>query len=216
IALYVLVGTFATGAVVLAQPASEHSDDTDRPSKHGSNVAQWISDHTEPLLVLTPLALYINDSARSRNAARRIINAEVPAVVLTKLLKRQTRQPRPRNQEELSGFPSGHSAAAWAMATVLADQYPDYNWCAYLWAGAVTWARRGCRAHTWAQTLAGAAIGYGAAHWELNQPDGLLLHVDPPVGQEVPSWTVLTPEQWQALTFRDDFVARLKLFSRSF
>ncbi len=172
-------------AVALAWPqccAAQGEDDAAQSKwgeiKKGSNVAEWISDTVKPLTIGVPVVLYLTGDRDHRDAAKHMINAQALGQLVVKILKNTTDEPRPREPWDDDGFPSGHAAAAWALATVVADQYPDYKWPAYAWAAAATWSRRGARYHTWAQALAGAFIGWGAARLELSSSHGLFLHTD--------------------------------------
>jgi membrane-associated phospholipid phosphatase len=150
------------------------------PVKVGSDVAEWIGDTLRPVAIGLPLTLYISGSDRDRTAARRAANAELLSNGLAEILKHLTKEPRPRDPTATDGFPSAHSATAWALATVLAHEYPEHDEILYGYALAMTWSRRGSRYHTWAQTLAGSLLGWGVARLELSDDDGLLFHVTKP------------------------------------
>ena len=68
-----------------------------------------------------------------------------------------------------SSFPSGHTAQAFGVATVIAENYgADHAWVpwvAYGTAGMVGWQRVYSRHHNPTDVVAGAAIGYYAAQW---------------------------------------------------
>jgi len=60
-------------------------------------------------------------------------------------------------------FPSGHSAASWAFASVLAHRYPHNRWVkwgAYAAATAVSLARLPAKKHYPSDILVGSTIGY--------------------------------------------------------
>ncbi|MGD9519205.1 MAG: phosphatase PAP2 family protein [Armatimonadota bacterium] len=175
--LSVLLGGLSL--VDAAETAGEH------PSvKTGSRVAGWISDSMYPVCYGTPIVLHLSESIRDRASARQAVNAQLLATGLTEALKSLTDEPRPRRPECDRGFPSGHASAVWALATVLAHNYPEHEEVAYSYAVAMTWARRATRWHTWAQSLAGSLLGWACARVELNQSDGLFLHVSKPLPED--------------------------------
>ncbi|MDH7601534.1 MAG: phosphatase PAP2 family protein, partial [Armatimonadota bacterium] len=77
----------------------------------------------------------------------------------TELLKLTVREKRP-NSDSRTSFPSGHTAAAFAMATVIADYHPRFAIPAYLSAVTIAWSREEVGAHYWQDLVAGAALGY--------------------------------------------------------
>jgi hypothetical protein len=141
--------------------------------KAGSDVADEIGDVTFPLIGAVTGGLALLGSERDEVAARRTADGLLGSVAICHLLKHLTNEPRPNDPEAQVGFPSGHATAAAAFATAMAHEYPRYRLPAYAFAGAVTWARRASRDHTWAQSLAGAALGWGVMRWSLSRPRGL-------------------------------------------
>ena len=96
------------------------------------------------------------------------LGAELVTLGVTKGLKSITDRERPGNTE--SGFPSGHSSAAFTN-TVLANRNLQYLSMSdnlrialqvgnYILASATAWARVEANAHWLSDVLAGAAIGY--------------------------------------------------------
>jgi hypothetical protein len=70
--------------------------------------------------------------------------------------------------ERGTSFPSGHSAAAWSLATVVANEYHDrraVQITAYALATAVSISRFTGRNHFLSDVLIGSAIGYGIGHY---------------------------------------------------
>jgi membrane-associated phospholipid phosphatase len=71
-------------------------------------------------------------------------------------------------------FPSGHSIAAFSVATVFANRYRQHRWVpwvAYGLAGFVAFSRIPLQAHFVSDVFAGAVLGYSVAHYvALRQP----------------------------------------------
>ena len=72
-----------------------------------------------------------------------------------------------------SSFPSGHTAQAFGVATVIAENYgKDHTWVpwvAYGTASMVGWQRIYSRHHNPTDVIAGAAIGYYTAQWVIRR-----------------------------------------------
>jgi membrane-associated phospholipid phosphatase len=70
-----------------------------------------------------------------------------------------------------SSFPSGHSVAAWALASVIAHEYRNRKWVpfvAYGLAGVVGAARYTARQHYASDIFAGSAMGYFIGRYVVN------------------------------------------------
>ena len=68
----------------------------------------------------------------------------------------------------LGSFPSGHTIAAFSIATVFADRYPKprwHKWVAYGLAGSVAFSRMPLQAHYASDVFMGAVLGYTIAHY---------------------------------------------------
>ncbi|MDD5543660.1 MAG: phosphatase PAP2 family protein [Acidobacteriia bacterium] len=73
-----------------------------------------------------------------------------------------------------SSFPSGHSITAWALATVVADQYQDHPWVRYSafgWASLISVARIGSHQHFPSDALVGSVFGYLIGKYVMNHLD---------------------------------------------
>ncbi len=110
-------------------------------------------------------------------------DALVCTYAVTLGLKELTGQPRPDGSGDDS-FPSAHASVAFAAATMAADRHPDQAPYWYGAAALIGWSRVRKDRHRLEDVLAGAALGYGLAQLELNQPRGLLLapFIDPDTG----------------------------------
>jgi len=71
-------------------------------------------------------------------------------------------------------FPSGHTASAFAVATILAERYRNYRWAGLLafgLAGTVGASRVTARAHFPSDVFFGAALGYSISHFAVMRRD---------------------------------------------
>lgn len=81
----------------------------------------------------------------------------------------------------VGSFPSGHTIAAFSVATVFADRYPHpawHVWLAYGLAGLVGFSRVPLQAHFPSDVFAGAAIGYLIAHYVVRHPHEVTPELD--------------------------------------
>jgi len=69
----------------------------------------------------------------------------------------------------IGSFPSGHTIAAFSVATVFADRYPKYRWVAYGLAGLVGFSRVSLQSHHPSDVFAGAVLGYAIAHYTVQR-----------------------------------------------
>lgn len=106
-------------------------------------------------------------------------NAVVYSSLLTQAIKLVVGRPRPYVENGTAkpkswddnywSFPSGHAAAAFALATVLAEEYPDYKVLFYGGAVLVGLSRIYLDKHHTSDVVAGAALGlYAGGHIEAN------------------------------------------------
>jgi hypothetical protein len=119
-------------------------------------------------------AFYLFGRRRNDDRAREtgLLSAEalVDSVIVESGLKEITQRARPMAGRERSeffdggnSFPSGHSTQAWAVATVIANEYGDrraVRIAAYGVATAVSVARFTGRKHYLSDVVAGSALGY--------------------------------------------------------
>lgn len=119
-------------------------------------------------------AIYFTGRAKNNWKAKETgaLSAEalIDSGIVTGVLKHVTQRPKPnlyggrgRFFEGGLSFPSGHSASAWSVATVIAYEYKDRplaHYGAYAAALAVSVARYGGRAHFVSEVLLGSAIGF--------------------------------------------------------
>ena len=122
---------------------------------------------------------YLVGRAKNDQRAREtgVLGAEalIDANIVTASLKLVTQRPRPifdngrgRFRADGNSFPSGHATNAWALATVIAQEYkhrPLIKWGAYSLAAAVSISRYTGRNHFLSDALVGSAIGYGVGRY---------------------------------------------------
>ena len=70
-------------------------------------------------------------------------------------------------------FPSGHTSAAFAVATVFAERYPAWREIAFGMAGLIGISRLTARAHFPSDVFFGAALGYSISHYVVLRREGL-------------------------------------------
>lgn len=142
---------------------------------------------------------------RARETGLLSAEALLDSVIVESALKGITQRARPSAGRERSeffdggnSFPSGHSTQAWAVATVIANEYKDHRsvkFFAYGAAAAVSVARFTSTKHYISDVVVGSALGYGigkyvysAHHRQSHSADG----DDGPVSQ---SWRpTITPQ----------------------
>jgi membrane-associated phospholipid phosphatase len=114
-----------------------------------------------PFLALGELSL-LADGPNGKQEAAQAAKALMAVGFATEVLKFTVREKRPDSTSR-SSFPSGHTSAAFAMATMLADYKPKYAFPAYGVATAIAWSRLDQHEHHLQDVIAGAALGYFTA-----------------------------------------------------
>jgi membrane-associated phospholipid phosphatase len=159
------------------------------PAIHGLNHV-FSGANTGLAIAVVPVSFYIaglvrKDSYASHTAllaGEAVVNAEI----LTLALKDIDRRMRPgevgpngdfsgswfqtknRGIGGFGSFPSGHAAAAFAVATVFAERYRSHRWVpwvAYGLAGAIAFSRVSVQAHFPSDVFLGAALGSSISHF---------------------------------------------------
>lgn len=149
------------------------------------------STNTIAGMAVVPLSSYaIGLVRRSRYAqqtaelsAEAVVDAEIPALVMRDVSRRIRPRDIPSNGDFADtwfrrnkgpfylgpgGFPSGHTIAAFSIATVFAERYRRHHWVpwvAYGLAGLVGISRITLQDHFPSDVFAGAVLGYAITHY---------------------------------------------------
>lgn len=148
------------GALILFSALMGGRAHADEVADADERVAARVSHNTATAILLGEGSLYLFGGKEGKETAVVSARALLETGLATTLLKHTIREKRPTGNSRTS-FPSGHTSAAFAFATVLAERHPKYQWAAYGAATLVGWSRVEVRAHRWRDVLAGAALG----HW---------------------------------------------------
>lgn len=134
----------------------------------------------------------------------RVLESQLLAGVVTAGMKIVTDRPRPYETlpdvrlplgpERLDSFPSGHASLAFAGATAIAMEQPNWAVPAYAWAGLVAYSRLYNGVHYPTDVLGGAALGVGSAFLASWLFSGLNTQLGVPAAGS--PLAVVAPVQW--------------------
>ena len=147
----------------------------------------------------------LKNSYRERETGVLIAEAAIDSVIVESALKGITQRARPFDGVERSeffdggnSFPSGHSAQAWAVATVIANEYKHrraVQIAAYAMASAVSVTRFTGQKHYLSDVVAGSALGYGIGKYVYNTHHQKSLAASDDTGPVSTSrWPAISPE----------------------
>jgi membrane-associated phospholipid phosphatase len=184
----VLAITFTTVGLVVLDPHTEpYFRDANRFSSYRTGPLR--GRNTALAESLTPVAFYVaglvKHSPHARNtgllAAEGLIDAQIASFMIKQAVGRLKPTDIPpggslRNTwfkyrgdfSNGGGFPSGHTASAFAVATVIAERYKHRRWVPWAAYGAATFlslSRLTSQAHFPSDIFMGAALGYGISHF---------------------------------------------------
>ncbi len=152
--------------------------------------AQIITGEVAALPVALLIAGYARDDPYQVSTALLSAEAYADSAVVDLAMKAVTRRKRPSdvpagkpfNDTFFSGgkspfkgssFPSGHAAAAFSVATVVASRYRNHRWAPWVlygFATAISFSRVTTSAHFPSDVFLGAALGYTITHYEVLRP----------------------------------------------
>lgn len=157
----ITTGTLAALEDQVSDPAAQETNE-DKPlgvsSKYGDLMGQALPN---ALYAIGAVSYgYFNDDKVAYRRARHMFRATIHAGLMTQILKNIIREPRPGNKESKVSFPSGHTATAFAFASVIGA---DYGWGwgvpAYTLATFVGFSRMNDNQHYLHDVVGGATLG---------------------------------------------------------
>ena len=165
---------FGAGTAALLATDRKVSDNLPQ-SNTQLRISKWASragaDYTiYPLTAAFYFYGKADDNPRARDTARIGIEALADAEITVNVLKTITQRPRPETKgasvtffQGGDAFPSGHSIQAWALARVIAREFPEHRFfpiLAYGLASTVSVARVAGRRHSPSDAFVGSAMGF--------------------------------------------------------
>ena len=111
---------------------------------------------------------FLPDEEARYDAFNTIVTTGITVNIMKAIIGRR-RPPGPSEYDHFTtssryhAIPSGHTATSFALAAVISEHYPDYDWLAYTVAGLIGVSRVFEDEHWATDVLAGAAVGYGSA-----------------------------------------------------
>ena len=153
------------------------------------DVSQFISTEGTIIYLGTGIVLpLLLDGKNGKNQSLRVVDSLGTSLLVCEGLKAITDVQRP-DSDERDSFPSCHATLAFTVATMQSEFQPKYTLLWYAGASAIAYSRVNLNRHRLTEVLAGAAIGYGIAKLELNQPNGLILF--PIIGSDNEGGTIV-------------------------
>jgi hypothetical protein len=137
------------------------------------DAAELINDSSVWIMRGLPPALMLGGGEDEERIGRRMADAGVASQIASEALKALIEADRPDDPSATDGFPSGHAAAAWALAEAASAEEPSLRPYAYVFAAAATWSRVEMERHSVLQAVAGAALGYAIGHASARTHHGL-------------------------------------------
>jgi membrane-associated phospholipid phosphatase len=123
-------------------------------------VAEFASDEGTALYIVGGVLLpLIQDGKAGKKDSLQAADALVSTVILNETIRFFVTERRP-DGSSYDSFPSGHTAAAYSIATVQAELLPEQSTYWYLGAAAIGWSRVRLNRHHTHDVLAGAALGH--------------------------------------------------------
>ena len=153
-------------ALFIPTPSRADSDSGAAKFASGTGTALYLGVGT-----LLPL---VTDGRAGKERSLRAADSILTSIAISEGLKHLVHERRPDNSGDDS-FPSTHTTAAFALATVQSHYHPKRAVLWYGGAALIGASRVELNKHHWHDVAAGAALGYFTAKLELRQSRGLVL-----------------------------------------
>lgn len=127
--------------------------------------AEKVIAMTGPALVVGATACLVSSDTDGMNRAARASEAVLLSVGVARAVKQMTG----------TGFPSGHTAGAFAMASSLGEVHPKQKWLYYAAASFIAYNSVKKGDHTVVEVIGGAALGTTVGRMSMTSRGGLLL-----------------------------------------
>lgn len=162
----------ATAALLITDERTNREVQESPGLQAPSNGVSRFGGTSATLGIVGAFALFgqVGHSDRARQAGFVGLEALIDSAVVGGLIKVISERSRPtQNNGEGqffsggSSFPSGHAITTWALATVIAEEYPDkplLRYGAWGWATAISLSRIGGQHHFPSDVLVGSTFGY--------------------------------------------------------
>ncbi len=180
---------FATTGLIALDPHNDPYFRRTQTFRHFYHVLSF--NNTIALMAVPPITAYAlgrlrHDSYSQETAdltAEAVLDAEIPALVTRDVARRLSAGDISPNGDSSDtwfrshkgpfylgpgGFPSGHTIAAFSIATVFAERYRRHRWVPWVsngLAGLVGFSRITTQAHFPSDVFAGAVLGYAITHY---------------------------------------------------
>ena len=179
-AKWIVPSILGTGALITTDRIT---GDEIAESRDWSKPSEILSDPGSIYAALGTSAVFytfgrLKDNSRARETGILTAEASLDSLIVVSALKGITQRVRPADGIDRSeffdggsSFPSGHSAEAWALATVISNEYHDHRAvqiAAYGTAAAVSVARFTGGKHYLSDALVGSALGFGIGQYVYN------------------------------------------------
>jgi hypothetical protein len=132
----------------------------------GNGKEPWdtVSDALLPLSLAATGYELLQGDAYGQETGRRMADTMAIATGAVLLIKDVVSSPRPAPSTKEDGFPSGHTAYAFALAEAVSARELETRPWLYGYAALVGWSRVELDRHDWEQVIGGAVLGYAIGH----------------------------------------------------